>query len=434
MKILLAVHHFPPRYKGGAEWRAYRTAAALQARGHQVRVVSVEQIDSSPDRGLTWRDELYDGIHVQRLSFNLSSAANPFVMQYNNPWLGAHFHDLFQQDRPDVFHLIGGYLLSGSVLQAAKECGLPAVVSLTDYWFLCPRISMLRSDGGLSTLPVDPRRCERCLAEDSRRYRLPARWLPQLADFYWSRRQGKAEKFQARLDYLLAVLNGVERIISPSNFLRSMYIQAGIDPQRIVYHRQGRDFPDLRPEQLMKSASPRLRVGYNGQVASHKGVHLLVEAVRRLPGLDLQLKIYGDLEPYHDYARQLKRAAGNDPRIEFSGAYLRGETSAVLGDLDVIVVPSVWYENSPNSILEAFAHRTPVIASDLGGMSELIQHGVNGLLFAHGSSADLALQIRRLVEDPALLPQLVSGIESVKSVAQEMDELVGIYQELACVP
>jgi len=96
--------------------------------------------------------------------------------------------------------------------------------------------------------------------------------------------------------------------------------------------------------------------------------------------------------------------------------------------LDVVVVPSLWYENSPNVILEAFAHRTPVIVSDLGGMAELVEEGVNGLCFPPGEAASLATALRRLIEEPGLLARLRAGIKPVKTVAEEMTELQAIYR------
>jgi hypothetical protein len=114
--------------------------------------------------------------------------------------------------------------------------------------------------------------------------------------------------------------------------------------------------------------------------------------------------------------------------LELAGVYRRQEVSRVLRELDVIVVPSLWYENSPNAILESFAHRTPVVASDLGGMTELVREGENGLLFAPGDADDLARQLRRLLDDPHVLSTLRAGISPVKSVAQEMDELDEIYR------
>ena len=97
-------------------------------------------------------------------------------------------------------------------------------------------------------------------------------------------------------------------------------------------------------------------------------------------------------------------------------------------ELDVVVVPSINYENSPNVILQAFVYRTPVVVSNLGGMAELVEHEKNGLLFNPGDASDLALQLRRLKEDTDLLYRLREGIGTVKSMAEEMDELLEIYR------
>jgi glycosyltransferase involved in cell wall biosynthesis len=431
MKAVIALHHFPPRYTGGAEWRAYRTAAALQARDHGVHVVCVERIDTGPDDGLAWEDDVYDGIAVRRLSFNLAAGPDPFRWEYDNPWIGDHVRKFLSKHRPDVFHLIGGYLMSGRALQVAHQLGIPTVVTLTDFWFLCRRISMLRSNGQVSTWPINAATCARCLGEEKRRYRLPGRIAPSLMDAFWRLQKTQIRNIEARMAFLRQTLNQVDAIISPSQFLRSIFIEAGVEPERIIFSRQGRDFPDLMPEMLKKTPSSGLRVGYIGQIARHKGVHVLFEAARRMPNVSLTVRAYGDTTPFPEYTARLRRLIAGDERLELTGVYRRQEVSQVLRDLDVIVVPSLWYENSPNVVLEAFAHRTPVVASNLGGMAELVHDGENGLLFAPGDADHLARQLRRLLDDPRLLPTLRAGIGPVKSVAQEMNELEKIYRVVA---
>jgi glycosyltransferase involved in cell wall biosynthesis len=103
------------------------------------------------------------------------------------------------------------------------------------------------------------------------------------------------------------------------------------------------------------------------------------------------------------------------------------EMARAFSDLDVIVVPSLWYENSPTVILEAFAHRIPVIATNLGGMAELVDHEINGLLFHLGDVNDLARQIHRLLKEPGLLPRLQDGIGPVKTVSQQIDEFEELF-------
>lgn len=426
MKIVLGVHHYPPHYNGGAELRAHRTAAALRERGVAVQVICVERVDSGPAASVHWRDEVYDGVPVRRLYFDLAAAPDRFRWEYQNPWIGEHLYAYLDQERPDVFHLVGGYLMTTSALEAAQQVGIPTVVTLTDYWYLCPRIQMLRSNGNLSTLPLDPFTCARCLGEEQRRYRYVGKVAPWLMDAFWRTRKRKAQQIEERFSTLSAVLNRVDALISPSRFLRSMYLQAGISVERFIYSRQGRDFPPLEPEMTIKSPSDRLRVGYIGQISHHKGVHILLQAVRELD-VPIALTVFGDLATFPDYAAKLIKIAHNDQRILFAGSFPRQEITAVMRNLDVIVVPSLWYENSPNVILEAFAQRTPVVASDLGGMAEMVKHGKNGMLFSPGDVQGLARLLHQLATSDNLLSELSLQIEPVRTVTQEIDELMGIY-------
>ncbi len=428
MKIVIAVHHFPPRYTSGAELRAHRTAAWLWDHGHDVHVICVETIDSGDGDSLTFEDNTYDGLPVRRLSFNLAAAPDPFHWAYDNPWIGEHLRGYLSKLAPDLLHLVSGYLMSGSTLRVAMSLQIPTVVTLTDFWFLCPRINLLRSNGQLCAPSFDAVTCARCLGERKHRYRIPEKIAPGLMRAYWKRQSGRVAQIQARMAFLQETLNRVDAIISPSQFLRTLFIEAGAAPDRIVFSRQGRDFPDLRPEVLKKTAAAHLRIGYMGQIAPHKGVHTLFEAVRQLPGAALEAKAYGNATPFPDYARSLRHMARRDSRLSLTGVYDRTEVSRVLQGLDIVVVPSVWYENSPNTILEAFAHRTPVIVSDLGGMAELVEDGVNGLRFTPGDASSLAAQLRQLIEAPGLLSQLREGIRPVKSVAEEMSELFEIYR------
>lgn len=116
------------------------------------------------------------------------------------------------------------------------------------------------------------------------------------------------------------------------------------------------------------------------------------------------------------------------------GAYNRAQLTTILRNLDVVVVPSLWYENSPNVILEAFAHNTPVIASDFGGMAELVAHEANGLHFIKGDAGDLARHLRRLVEEPGLLDRLTLGAAGTQppTIDAEMSRLLTLYDSILC--
>ncbi|NIV38349.1 MAG: glycosyltransferase [Anaerolineae bacterium] len=391
----------------------------------------MEAIDAGDGHGLNFEDGLYDSLPVRRLSFNLAATPDPFRWAYDNPWIGEHLRGYLTELVPDVLHLISGYLMSGSTLRVASDLGIGTVITLTDFWFLCPRITLLRRDGQLCAPPFDAATCARCLGEQRRRYRIPGRIAPALMDAFWRMRKGWIAQIEARTAFMRETLNHVDAVISPSRFLGALFVEAGVAPGRIIFSRQGRDFPNLKPEVLQKTAAAHLRIGHLGQIAPHKGVHTLFEAVRQLPGAPLEVRAYGDGSRFPGYTRRLRHMARQDSRLSLVGVYDRTDVSRILQGLDVVVVPSVWYENSPNTILEAFSHRTPVVASDLGGMAELVEEGVNGLRFTPGDASSLAAKLRQLIDQPGLLAQLRAGIGPVKSVAEEMAELLEVYRAVA---
>lgn len=428
MRVLIGVHHFPPRHRGGAERQAWRYASGLRRRGHEARVVCVERIDTGPADGVTWTDDVYDGIPVRRLSFDLRRAPDRFRWEYDNPWVGRHLAELIAAERPDLFFLVSGYLLTGSALRAARDAGVPSIVVLTDFWFLCPRITLLRSNGELSPPPIDPATCARCLAEEQRRYRIPGRLAPRLMALYWKARRDRAAPIRARLDSLRAALGHAEAILSPSQFLRDVYVAAGTGPTQIQVVRQGVEVPATR---LPLPPAPPVRLGYFGQIAPLKGVDVLVRAVRSRPAAAIEVKIYGDASHHPAYAARLRELIGGDVRIEMCGTFQeRGSFDEALRPLHATVVPSIWYENSPNAILEPFAHGVPVLTSDLGGMAELVRHEKSGLLFRPGDPDSLGEQIDRLLREPGLLAGLRAGVPEVKSIEQEIVEIEALAERV----
>ena len=431
MKILLAVQHFPPSYTAGSEWEAYRIAKKLIERGHEVKVICVERIDSGNQQGLTWVDDDYDNVPVRRLFFNLSFAPDSVRWEYDNLWISEHIESFLVEYGPDLFHLISGYLIGGRPVMVAQQLGIPTVVSLMDFWFLCKRISMRRTDGALATLPINPLTCAKCLSGEKRRFLFLNRVMPGLMNLYWRAQTIQIKQIEQRSDFLLNVLNQSDVLISRSIFLRSFFSQAGVDDNKIIFLRQGQDSNGLIKENYEKTVSPVLRLGYLGQIAEQKGIHILIEAFQQFRQEPLSLSIYGNTQTNPAYTDRLRRLIGSNPNIKFAGMYHdREEMNWVYQNLDMVVVPSVWYENSPNVILESFARYTPVLATNLGGMAELINHGENGLLFKLGSVEDLAGQLKRILNEPGLLEKLKNGIETFHSVNDELDELEMIYHKL----
>lgn len=448
MKVVLATHHFLPRYMAGAELYAYRVARWLQEHDHTVAVVCVESITDGDGRLRVEREE-YDGLAVYRLYFNLARTPDPFRWSYWNPDIGAWFEGFLRQEAPDVLHVNSGYLLSASVIQAGRAVGVPIVLTLHDYWFLCPRLHLRRPDGTLTVLPNRPAECAWCLMMEKRRYRLPdvasGGRIGRLATAWLERRRSpRVQAIEERRRVLREALGQVTAFVAPSRFLRDLYIGQGLPPERFSLIRYGLDIRLWRQGigahrssrssgELAGTLSSPLRMGYLGQLEPHKGVHVLIEAFRRLSfpngeGRDARLTIYGDLSRNPDYVRRLRQLANGDQRIVFVGAYDNRRVAEVLAGLDVCVVPSMWYENLPTVILEAQAYGIPVVTADLGGMAEMVRHDVDGLLFRPGDANDLARQLQRLLDEPDLLPRLRANAPPVMTVEEQMQALMAVYK------
>jgi glycosyltransferase involved in cell wall biosynthesis len=182
----------------------------------------------------------------------------------------------------------------------------------------------------------------------------------------------------------------------------------------------------------LSKAGDVLRIAYIGQIAPHKGVHLLIDAFRRIePRFQLiELHIHGGLDGHPPYVAQLKKIAGNDQRIHFHGRFSNHSVIDILQWNDVLVVPSNWFEIGPLTISEAQAAGTPVVASAIGNIVDLVHDGVDGLLFQVGDSTDLQRQLQRLIDEQELLPYLRANIERPRSVADEMAQLAMIYSSI----
>jgi glycosyltransferase involved in cell wall biosynthesis len=170
-----------------------------------------------------------------------------------------------------------------------------------------------------------------------------------------------------------------------------------------------------------------LRAGYVGGIYPSKGVHVLVQAFAELEEEPVELHVHGHLDWFPEYVGALRRAAG-ESRVCFHGPFEPARLEEILSGLDLLVVPSVWYENMPITIHEAYRHGIPVIASDFGGMAEAVEHGRTGLTFPRGDARALAGAIRSLARDPGLYDRLARARPRVPTLTEVVDRLEALYR------
>jgi len=443
MNILFICNGYPPEHTAGTENYTAGIASALAATGHDVTVVCAGDWDRGlgPFNGL--RREVREGVSVVRLDLNWSRGSDPNGRLFDNPLTEAQVRVLLGQIRPDIVHLTSCYTLSASVIRAVQAFACPLVITLTDFWFFCPRVTLLRSDGRLCDGQTTAWECLRCMLGQARAYQLPMRVLPEpvvaagltLASRLplLSRRaglRGLALDMAARKRLLPALLNCADAVIAPSHFLARLATACGLArPPRVMAYGHNLDWvarlPPLGPHQP-------LRIGYVGRLTPVKGVDVLLKALLQLPpGAAYQAHLFGDLQQEPAYASELLDLAAGQPKIQFHGRFGRDELAAVYSQVDVLVVPSIWHENNPLVIQEAFAAGLPVVASRLGGMAEFVSDNVSGLLFEPGDAASLAAALIDLMNQPDLLPRLRGGIPAVRTTAEEVEALSGLYAAVA---
>ena len=450
--VLSIVHNHPQIRPGGAEgyalelhramsrvdgWRSVLLAKAgpplaRSGRAHEGTVV--EAVPGAPDEYLLFTDGYtYDW-------FRGTITDKDFLTR--------HLRRFLEAVRPDVVHLQHTLFVGWDVLREIRTTLPDAAVVLTlhEYAAICHRDGqMVRThDGGLCTRS-SPRACHECFPD-----RTPS-------------------DFELRRRFIQSHLAVVDRFIAPSRFLADRYIAWGLPAERIVVEENGRT-PVERPAPA-EDRRWRDRFGFFGQITRFKGLDVLLEAVTLLddPGVGghradraswdgdaamvaaIVTEVLGlpspssddaprptvyvhganlDLQDadYRDRIHQLLDRAGD--RVTMVGSYQPADLPGLMEAVDWVVVPSVWWENSPLVIQEAFAHRRPVICSDLGGMAEKVTDGVDGLRFRARDPRSLARVMHRAMTTDGLWERLRAGITPVQHMDDHVKVLTGLYDEL----
>jgi len=170
MRVLLVTLFFPPTRNAGTENYTLGVAESLQRRGHQVEVICAEDWERGEAYWNGVRTEQYKGVTVHRLSLNWLKADNPNQVLYDSAEVESWFEQFLLQHQPDVVHVTSTITLGVGLLRAMQRLAIPVVLTLTDFWFICPRVQLTRHDGALCNGMTSAWDCQSCLAADSRQF------------------------------------------------------------------------------------------------------------------------------------------------------------------------------------------------------------------------------------------------------------------------
>lgn len=445
MKILLTVHQFFPKHGAGTEVLTLSVARELLKRGYDVHVFTGHPSASELAEAERFDEYDYEGIHVYRFHHAYTpmfGQTSMMALSYDNHLASHHFGRVLAHFKPDLVHFFHLHHLGIGIVDLTVNAGIPAFMTPTDFWAICPTGQLLLCNGQMCRGPSTyAGNCVKHVAESRQRgkasylaSKLPVGFVEFLARLTQAGRlpfypqQAEVLATGGRLQKTMAQLNRLHKIVSPNPFMTEKLVQNGLSPDLVIQSAFGVDSDASQTAQPRLAARQPLRVGFIGTLSQHKGCHILIEAFQALPVGHAILKVYGNMAGFPDYADRLKRLARDNAAIEFCGTFHNSQIGEIFADLDVLIVPSLWYENTPLVVYSAQAAYCPVIASDFPGLSVVIQDQVNGLLFPAGDIAALTRQLSRLINQPELLPQLSAQAKQPKPTHAYVDELLAVWQ------
>ncbi|MEO8092626.1 MAG: glycosyltransferase family 4 protein [bacterium] len=415
-KVLYVAHNHPTIRPGGAEAYALELYEAMRYPGRYEPML-LARTGQPVSKGQRYHEgTLLTGVGDDPNQYFFYTEFEEYNWllgtSTNKPVITRFFREFLEAVQPDLVHfqhtLFFGYDAIRQVRNALP--GVPIVYTLHEFLPICHRQGqLLRVGSDEPCMEESPRRCHECYP------------------------QTPPQEFFLRKRFIQAQLSLVDLFLAPSHFLRDRYVDWGLEPDRIRFEDYGRTVTTTPAPGGRRKR--RNRLAFFGQVSHYKGVNVLLAAIKRIAeeGLDVRLSVHGanlELQPqdFQDQFDALLAACGDT--VSFEGSYDHDQLPALMENADWVIVPSIWWENSPLVIQEAFQHGRPVICSDIGGMAEKVTDGVDGLHFRAGDPESLARVISRALAKPELWRELRAGIQPVYTMSEHIDTLSGIYDVL----
>ncbi|PIE78371.1 MAG: hypothetical protein CSA15_08150 [Candidatus Delongbacteria bacterium] len=392
MKVLKVIHGFPPDYMAGSEVYSYHLVKELKEQNIEVFVYT--RVENEFDENYKIYDEVINDINVRRI--NKPKRDYLYEDKFFDEDVDKHFTNYLKEIKPDIVHF--GHLshLSTNLIKIVHEFKIPIVYTIHDFWLYCVKGQLINENGEICEGP-NICRCLDC--------------SPYVVN---------NKKIEVVAKHMKDIISYIDVFISPSKTLRDFFIKQGISPAKIKYYKYGFNKEKIKYQKKIYSKKSKINFGFMGRIIPTKGIKVLVEAFTKLN--NEMLSIYGSVG-------KQKRFLETD-NIRFRGPFNNDNINDVLNDIDVLIVPSIWYENAPLVMQEAFLAGIPVLTSNIGGMKELVEDGVNGFLFKVGDSKDLIDKITSITSNPEILNTLNVDRDSVVDIKDDAAKLIKVYNNL----
>ena len=406
MKILqVNTRHF---YGGGDSTYTFNLADVLRNKGHDVAFFAIQDDRNLPDPN---SDLFVSHIDFKELNQEKSifTGLQVAIRVVYSKEARKKFSKLLDRFQPDIVHLqnIHGHI-TPSIIFEAKKRNLPVVWTLHDYKMVCPNTHFL--------IDATNEICEAC---GNGHYYQAVLKRCKKGSFLAS----AMAAIEAYAHRIMGLRNLPDYFLTPSAFLRNKLIERGFSPSKVKH------IPLFLPDSMFNDAGhDKGYLLFIAKLDPLKGIYPLLDACKQVP--DVRLKIAGRAD--HIIAAKLPSLF--PPNAEYVGMKQGDELRQFLLGARAVVLPSLWYENQPFSITEAFAAGKPVIASDLGGMTELVKHGERGLLVPPGDVKALARAMEWMNSHPSEAQEMGEKARGYAlnehSAQKHYERIVGVYERV----
>ncbi|HEY0810004.1 MAG TPA: glycosyltransferase [Longimicrobiales bacterium] len=418
-----------PEAVGGTEVYVRDLAREQQKRGHRVMILA------PADKRAAY---LHDFIPVVRYAVpnQITDVSDLYTARNTDV---EHFISEISQFSADVVHVHGvGRALAPLALERLHELGMRAVLTYHTPTTTCVRGTLLH----LGTHPcdgaLDAHRCTACTLTShgvpagvaTMLARAPAAAGTMLRAVGARGRVVTAlrmrELVSTRHDQTRRILGLADHVVAPAEWVVRLLIILGVPEQKITLSRQGVRKTTTAHK---RTTSEKLRLIYVGRLEPMKGIHLLMRALKMMPAAAIELHVYGVVQndAHQAFRRELQRDFERDRRVVVHEPVGADDVVDAIAQYDVLVAPSQQLETGPLVVLEAFAAGIPVVGSKLGGIAELVEHNVNGLLVDDARAESWANALKALVADRALLMRLAANVRAPRSMATVAEEMDVVY-------
>ena len=422
MRVLVVNHGFPPKFNAGSEIYSQTLVTGLLKAGHDVCVFSRMENPFIDDFEVKQEMMKTDSIEYSLHLVNVARLKDRYVSR----GVDLAFKEIIEKFNPEIVHFNHLNHLSLGIVEVAYKHGAKIVFTLHDFWLSCPRGQFLQVNYGEASPHklCDGQEDSKCATKCYSRYFTGLDDKQDLA--YWT------NWIKLRRETIRRVLKFVNVFISPSATVgERLKSELVICDGQLQYLDYGFDLNKLSKRRRM--VGEKVIFGYIGTHTVSKGLHLLIGAFSQLKE-KAQLVIYG--RERSETTPQLRELSSNLDVVwmpEYENSQI---VEKVFEKVDVIVVPSIWLENSPLVIHEALQTRTLVITADAGGMAEYVHDMENGLLFKHRDVESLRDTMQKVIDNPSLIRDvgkrgyLQSENGDVVSIEEHIRKIEDIYRRL----